>query len=164
MNFQNIPQLGDDRHHPTNAANSGAILFPPVLFISPFLLGVAFQYLWPVHFWTAGTGYILASCALVISGAATLERTRRRNRPAPKTRRTPSGIWTVLRWIECNLDLLANTGLYAALSLGLSLFWPLITLTPFCLLLHWGVRREDETPTRTTVTPPYRTQNASQRH
>ena len=39
---------------------------------------------------------------------------------------------------------LANTVLYVGVTLLFNAFWPLLTLVPFFLLLHWGVVRREE--------------------
>ena len=140
------PRLNENR--PETAADvPGVIVFPPVLFFGAVLLGIALQYLWPVHLglgWPqSGIGAILVLTGGIIAGGAfrSLRRVGTNIHPGkPTTALVNSGPYRFAR----NPIYLANSVVYVGLTVLFNAFWPLLTLVPFFLLLHWGMVLREE--------------------
>ena len=125
----------------------GVIIFPPVLCVSALLLGITFQYLWPLHLGLARTlpivgAILVAMSGIIVLGAFRSMRCAETNvHPGkPTTAIVSAGPYRFTR----NPIYLGNTMLYAGLAVMFNAVWPLLTLAPFFLLLHWGVVLREE--------------------
>ena len=123
------------------------IVFPPVLFLSALILGVALQFVRTIHLWK-GLPARIAGGALVVLGLATIISAKNRMRRAgtnvnpgePTTAIVTDGPYRFTR----NPIYFGGTVAYLGLSLLFSAFWPLLTLIPFLALMHWGVVLREE--------------------
>jgi protein-S-isoprenylcysteine O-methyltransferase Ste14 len=148
---------------PTNADSTapdspGVLVFPPFLFIGALLLGVALQLLWPVHPWAALPARIVGGILVVIGASFAIPAFRRMRRvgtnvhPAkPTTVIVSDGPYRFTR----NPIYVANTALYIGLTLLFHAFWPLVSLVPALLILHWGVVRREERYLEAKFGEPY---------
>jgi protein-S-isoprenylcysteine O-methyltransferase Ste14 len=125
----------------------GVIVFPPVLFLGPLLLGFGLQLKWPVHLWPALPARIIGGILIAISASIALPAFSRMRRAGtnvhpgkPSTVIVSDGPFRFTR----NPIYLANTVLYLGLSLVFNAVWPLLTLVPALMLLHWGVVLREE--------------------
>ena len=125
----------------------GVLVFPPLLFLGPLLLGAVLQYLWPVHFWPALPARIVGGILAVLGGMFAVPALRGMRRAGtnvhpgkPTTVILSDGPYRFTR----NPIYLGNTGLYLGLTLLCHAFWPLVTLVPALLVLHRGVVRREE--------------------
>jgi protein-S-isoprenylcysteine O-methyltransferase Ste14 len=125
----------------------GVIVFPPVLFLSALGLGIALQLKWPIPFGQTLLPRIIGGILLVTSpfiaipAFLTMRRAGTNVDPGkPSTVVVGDGPYRFTR----NPIYLANTLLYMGLSLVFNAVWPLLTLVPSLLLLHWGVVLREE--------------------
>ena len=140
------PGLGEVRPGAT-ADVPGVIIFPPILFFSALWLGIVLQYLWPLHLglalpWRGLGGLLVIMGGVTAIGAIRSMRSAGTNvHPGkPTTAIVEVGPYRFTR----NPIYLANTGLYVGLTVLFNALWPLLTLVPFFLLLHWGVVLREE--------------------
>lgn len=139
--------MTDDRQRPTE--HSDVIVFPPVIPVTGFLLGLLVERLWPARRWiSAAPGMRAAGGVLLAIGAAgfawmvvTMKRagTPIHNSKTP-TSLVESGPFRLTR----NPMYLFGTIGYAGLALLLMQFWSLALLPVVFLLTHFGVILREE--------------------
>lgn len=125
----------------------GVIVFPPILFLGAVVLGVALQWVWPIHLWAALPARIAGGLLALMGGTMAISALRRLRcagthvHPGePTTAIVSDGPYRLTR----NPIYVGNTSAYLGLALLFNVFWPLPSLIPFLLLLHWGVVLREE--------------------
>jgi protein-S-isoprenylcysteine O-methyltransferase Ste14 len=125
----------------------GVVVFPPFLFFGALFVGIGLQLLWPVHPWPALPARIVGAILAVLGAAVAIPALRRMRRAGtnvhpgkPTTVIVNDGPYRFTR----NPIYVANTALYIGLTLLFHAFWPLVSLVPALLVLHWGVVRREE--------------------
>ncbi len=125
----------------------GVIVFPPILFLGAVVLGVALQWVWPIHLWAALPARIAGGLLALMGGTMAISALRRLRcagthvHPGePTTAIVSDGPYRLTR----NPIYVGNTSAYLGLALLFNVFWPLPCLIPFLLLLHWGVVLREE--------------------
>jgi protein-S-isoprenylcysteine O-methyltransferase Ste14 len=134
-----------DQSSPSDSA--GVLVFPPVLFLCAVVVGIALQWLWPVHPWAAlpsrsvGAILVLIGASLAIPAVVRMRRAGTNVHPGkPTTVIVSDGPFRFSR----NPIYVASSVFYVGVTLLFHSFWPLITLLPALLVLHWGVVRREE--------------------
>jgi protein-S-isoprenylcysteine O-methyltransferase Ste14 len=123
------------------------IVFPPVLFVSAILIGVALQIMWPIPLWKAlpvriaGGALVMLGFTMLATAFRAMGRAGTNVHPGkPSTAIVSDGPYRFTR----NPIYAGNTLVYIGLSLIFNVFWPLVSLVPFFILLDWGVVRREE--------------------
>lgn len=123
------------------------IVFPPILILGALIVGIALQYFWPLHLWRAWPARILGLLpmligAIMLRGAfMSMKRAGTNVRPnKPTTAIVSDGPYHFSR----NPIYLGNMMIYVGLALLFNMMWPLLTLIPSLLILHWGVVLPEE--------------------
>lgn len=126
------------------------IVFPPVIPLSGFLLGIALQWIWPISgllpvdaAWRRLLGSGL--CALGVAGFAWMVLTMRRARTPIHNARTPTTLVTTGPFtLTRNPMYLFGSVAYAGLAMVLRQPWSLLLLPAVVLLIDFGVVRREE--------------------
>lgn len=125
----------------------GVVVFPPVLYIGTFFLGVTLHFLWPMHLsssiWVRVAGAVLAlSSGLTARWAArTMKRAGTNILPnKPTVTIVTEGPFRFSR----NPLYVTNALFYLGLTLIFNLVWPLVLFVPMVIVIHWGIIRREE--------------------
>lgn len=127
--------------------NAGVIARPPVLYTIAFVLGMLIEWLVPTSFVSGLTGPALG-LALFLTGAGLMAAALRLFRLAgtnvptylPTTALVTHGPYRFTR----NPIYLALTLIYVGLAVAVDSLWPLLTLVPLLVVMHFGVVRREE--------------------
>jgi len=129
------------------ADNAGVIARPPVLYSIAFVLGMLLEWFVPTSFASGLTGpafglVLFLTGAGLMFAAMRLFRLAGTNVPTylPTTSLVTHGPYRFTR----NPIYLALTLIYVGLAVGVDSIWPLITLLPLLLVMHFGVVRREE--------------------
>ena len=125
----------------------GVIVFPPVLYIGTFLLGVALHFLWPARL-SASVWVRIAGGALALSSGLTAQWAARTMKRAgtnilpnkPTLTIVTAGPYRFTR----NPLYVTNALFYLGLTLIFNLVWPLVLFVPMVMVIHWGIIRREE--------------------
>lgn len=127
--------------------NAGVIARPPWLYTVAFVLGMLLEWLVPTSFARGLTGPAFG-LALFMTGAGLMFAAMRLFRLAgtnvptylPTTSLVTHGPYRFTR----NPIYLALTLIYVGLAVGVDSVWPLLTLLPLLVVMHFGVVRREE--------------------
>lgn len=133
---------------PADDRGPGVLVFPPVLFGTTLLAGIALQWARPLRFWEArawrsilGAGLVVAGISLARWGERTMQRAGTEVRPdRPSSAIVDQGPF---RYTRNPLYLGVNLMFLGAAFLG-NAAWFFLLLLPMDLVLHFGVVRREE--------------------
>jgi protein-S-isoprenylcysteine O-methyltransferase Ste14 len=142
--------MGSARQQPSDAATSGAIMRPPLLYLACLLAGLALDRVLPLPFtlpeaslirWMVGGGLIVGGLAIVAAGIRNFSRA---DTPVPSNQPVRALVTTGIHGWSRNPIYVGMFLLYAGIGIAARSPWVLILALPLLFILRYGVVAREE--------------------